>query len=159
ESMSDQTQYRYDVYVSYNEADADWVLDWLLPRLKSAGLKVAIDEETFRFGVPVVEEIERAIRESRHILAILSPAYVSGDWDNFESQLVQHQDPGARLRRLIPLLLQECDPPDRIELLHWVDMTDPERREQQLQRVAQAVLGQETLPELHYERIPDARQR
>jgi hypothetical protein len=157
--MSNQSQTRYDVYISYNEADGEWVFEWLLPQLKDAGLEVAIDAESFQPGAPVLEESERVIAESRTILAILTPAYVAEGWDNFETLLVQNEDPGARLRRLIPLLLEECDPPARIKLLHWVEMTDPARRQEQLQRVIDAVQGTRTLPELHPERIPDARQR
>ncbi len=157
--MTEQTKIRYDVYISYNEANAEWVFDWLLPRLKDAGLTVAIDAESFEPGAPVLEETERVIAESRSILAILSPAYVAAGWDNFETLLVQSDDPGARFRRLIPLLLEACDPPSRIKLLHWVDFTDAARSQEQLERVLDAVRGTSALPELHYERIPDVRQR
>ncbi len=157
--MPDERTYRYDVFISYSKADEEWVLDWLLPRLKQAGLQVAIDEETFRLGAPVLEEIERSIAESRYTLAVLSPAYVADAWSDFESLLVQHQDPGARLRRLIPILLEDCDPPDRIKLIQWVDMREPEGRETQLQRVMDAVRGEAALPELRHDRIPDARRR
>ena len=157
--MPDATPIRYDLYVSYHETDADWVFEWLLPRLHEAGLTVAIDAESFAPGAPVLEETERVIGESRHILAVLTPAYVDGGWDNFETLLVQNEDPGARLRRLIPILLEECDPPSRIKLLHWVDFRDVQRRQEQVERVVAAVRGTSQLPELRYERIPDARQR
>ncbi|MBI3957481.1 MAG: toll/interleukin-1 receptor domain-containing protein, partial [Chloroflexi bacterium] len=157
--MAEEAAYRYDVFISYSQQDADWVLDWLLPRLKQAGLVVATAEETFRAGVPVLAEVERSISESRKILAVLSQAYVAEGATEFEGLLVQHKDPAARLRRLIPLRLEECDPPGRIALLQSVDFTDPARHEEQLRRVIAAVQGTESLPELRYERIPDALQR
>ena len=157
--MAEEAAYRYDVFISYSQQDAGWVLDWLLPRLKQAGLVVATAEESFRPGVPVLQEVERSVVESRKILAVLSKAYVAEGATEFEGLLVQHKDPGARLRRLIPLLLEECEPPGRIALLQSVDMTDPARHEEQLRRVIAAVQGTESLPELRYERIPDARQR
>jgi tetratricopeptide (TPR) repeat protein len=157
--MSETTPFRYDVYVSYHDPDAEWVFEWLLPRLRAADLTVAIDADSFEPGAPVLEETERVIRQSRHILAVLSPAYVGSSWDNFETLLVQSDDPGARFRRLIPILLEDCDPPPRIDLLHWVDLRDAERREEQLDRVIGAIRGTNQLPEIHYERIPDARQR
>jgi tetratricopeptide (TPR) repeat protein len=160
EAMSEERRYRYDLYISYNETDAEWVFEWLLPRLTQAGLTVAVDVESFQPGAPVLEETERVIGESRYILAILTPAYVDASWKNFETLLVQNDDPGARFRRLIPVLLQECDPPQRIKLLHWVDLTDPARREENFQRVVRAVQGSATLPELHPERaIPTGWQR
>jgi hypothetical protein len=157
--MAETIAFRYDVFISYSPQDAEWVLDWLLPRLKEAGLVVAIDEESIRAGVPVLVEVERLVSESRKTLAILSKTYVAESAADFEGLLVQSSDPGARLRRLIPVRLEECEAPGRIALLGAVDMTDPARREEQLGRVVAAVQGTESLPEIRYERIPDARQR
>ncbi|RLT36421.1 MAG: toll/interleukin-1 receptor domain-containing protein [Chloroflexi bacterium] len=157
--MAEKAAYRYDVFVSYSEQDADWVLDWLLPRLKEAGLVVATGEESIRAGVPKLDEAERLVRESRKVLAILSKAYVADSATDFEGLLVQSPDPGARLRRLIPVELEKAEPPGRIALLGAVDMTDPERRQEQLGRVIAAVQGTDELPEIRYERIPDARTR
>lgn len=157
--MAEALPYRYDVFISYSPQDAEWVLEWLLPRLKEAGLIVATAEESFRPGVPVLEETERCIGESRKIVALLSRAWVADSAAELEGLLVQHRDPAARLRRLLPVRLEECEPPGRIALLGAVDMTDPERREKQLGRIIAAVRGAEELPELRYERIPDARTR
>ena len=138
-------RFRYDVFVSYSKTDAEWTWNWLLPRLKAAGLIVCIDEESFEPGAPVASEIERAVRESCHTLAILSPAWVASEWAGFESLLVNRQDPNARWRRLIPLLLEPCQPPDRIQLLHWIDLSAEDAREVQLQRVVAAIQGRDAL--------------
>jgi tetratricopeptide (TPR) repeat protein len=152
--------YRYDVFISYSQADADWVWDWLLPRLEEAGLEVCIDQGCFEPGKPVLGEVERAITHSRHTLAVLSPDWVESQSNDFEALLVQHQDPAARFRRLIPILLEACQPPKRIQLLHWVDFTRPERHEAQLERIVAAVRGVSTLPELRPERaFPTPEQR
>ncbi|MFZ1752351.1 MAG: toll/interleukin-1 receptor domain-containing protein, partial [Caldilineaceae bacterium] len=122
-SMAEESTYRYDIFISYSPADAEWALDWLLPRLTGAGLLVATPEESFRPGVPVLNETERCIRESRKIVAVLSRAYVADSAAEFEGLLVQHRDPTARLRRLIPIRLEAVDAPGRIALLGSVDMT------------------------------------
>ena len=31
----------YDVFISYSHADSDWVFEWLVSRLKDAGLRSA----------------------------------------------------------------------------------------------------------------------
>ena len=74
-----------------------------MPRLEAAGLNVCIDRACFEPGAPIAEEAERAIRESRHTLVILSPGWVASQWDAFEGLLVHSQDPAARLRRLGPV--------------------------------------------------------
>lgn len=157
--MAETIAYRYDLFISHSQQDEAWALEWLLPRLKEAGLIVATREESFRPGVAVLNETERCISESRKVLVLLSPAYVAENITEFEGLLVQHKDPAARLRRLIPVKLEACEPPGRIALLGALDMTDPARRESQLGRLIEALRGAESLPEIRYERIPDAQTR
>lgn len=158
--MADPQHYRYDVFISHSQADQEWVEEWLLPRLEGAGLAVCVDATCFEPGAPLVEETERAIRESRRTLVILSPAWVESQWDSFEALLVHAQDPAARGRRLIPLLLKPCDPPERIKLLQWVDFSEPARQETQLTRVVDAIQGTGALPELRPEdAFPSPKQR
>ncbi len=158
--MAEQAEYRYDAFISYSQADAGWVWDWLLPRLKAASLRVCIDRDCFEPGAVKLNEIERAITESRRTLTVLSPDWVEDEWNEFESQLIHHRDPAARFRRLIPLLLIEPDkPPEHIERLHWVDFTQPDQREAQLDRVVQAIQGTSTLPELRLDEFPSPKQR
>ena len=45
--MSEQTQYTYDVFISYSHVQQEWVRGQLLPQLEKAGLKVVIDYNTF----------------------------------------------------------------------------------------------------------------
>ncbi len=158
--MTEPQRYRYDVFISYSQDDREWVWGWLLPRLEAAGLSVCLDESCFEPGAPRAEETERVVRESRRSLVILSPALVASQWDQFEALLVHAQDPAAGGRRLIPLLLKPCDPPERIKLLQWVDFSDPARQESQLKRVIDAVQGKATLPELRPEAaFPSPKQR
>lgn len=157
--MAEPTSYRYDVFISYHPRDGDWVWDWLLPRLEQAGLRVCIDQNCFQPGAPVATEIERAVGESRRTLAMMTPAWVESQWDQFEALLIQQKDAAARIRRLIPLLLKPCDPPDRIKLLQWVDFTDAGRQEEQLGRVIDDIKGVSALPELRRDVFPEPRQR
>ncbi len=151
--------YRYDLFISYSSDDDAWVWEWLLPRLEAAGLNVCIDRACFEPGAPLADEAERAIRESRHTLVILSPGWVASQWDAFEGLIVHSQDPAARLRRLIPLLLAPCTPPERIRSLSAIDLTRPAEQEAQLARVIAYVQGQRDLPELRFETIVAPAQR
>lgn len=152
-------QYRYDVFISASPADAEWVSNWLVPKLRGAKLEVCTPDECFEPGAPVLEETERAIRESRRTLIVLSPSWVEGEWSNLEALLARSRDPGARWRRVIPLLLTPCEPPDSIQLLHWVDLTDTDHREQQLDRIIAAIQGKSLLPELQLSAFPEAKVR
>ena len=116
----------YDVFISYSHADATWVWEWLRPRLEAAGLRVCLDRRDFDVGVPSLENMERAVDHSRHTLLVLTPAWVDSEWTAFEELLTQTADPAARRRRLLPLLLQPCQPPRRIAMLTYADFTQQE---------------------------------
>ncbi len=157
--MAEPASYRYDVFISYHPRDGDWVWEWLLPRLEQAGLRVCIDQNCFQPGAPVATEIERAVSESRRTLVVMTPAWVESQWDQFEALLIHQKDAAARIRRLIPVLLKPCDPPDRIKLLQWVDLTEAERQEEQLGRVIDDIKGVSALPELRRDVFPEPKQR
>lgn len=138
----------YDVFVSYSHADRVWVLGWLTPRLKAAGVRVCIDTESFDIGVPSLINMERALAGSRHTLLVLTPAWVASEWTEFEGLLTQTSDPAARRRRLLPLLLETCSPPPRIAMLTYADFRDEARREGQLARLVDALRDKLGLAEL-----------
>ncbi|MDH4137815.1 MAG: toll/interleukin-1 receptor domain-containing protein [Anaerolineae bacterium] len=50
--MNEQTEYPYDVFISYSHADEEWVTDTLLPRLEGAGLRGALTFGILRSACP-----------------------------------------------------------------------------------------------------------
>ncbi len=127
--MSTQEPTAYDVFISYSSKDRTWVRKKLLARLEEAGLRVIIDYRDFQIGAPVVTEMERAVETSRKTLLVLTPAYLDSAWGEFENLMLQTLDPGARKRRLLPLLKERCDLPPRIQMLGYADFTDPDPEE------------------------------
>jgi hypothetical protein len=60
-------------------------------------------------------------------------------WTEFENLMLQTLDPGARGRRLLPLLKEQCDLPLRIGSLGYADFTDPEALELAWTKLYQAL--------------------
>jgi TolB protein len=144
--MSNPAEFVYDVFVSYSHEDKDWVESQLLPRLKAARIarrkvRVCIDKECFQAGVPVLDEIRRAITTSAKTLVVLSPAYLNSGWSNFEYTLQRTIDMQDRAHRLIPVLLRPCDLPPDIASLIYIDCTGDEPLKAQLDKVAEAITG------------------
>lgn len=137
---------KYDVFISYSYNDKEWVHDWLLPKLKEAGLSVWIDFEELRSGTPLITAIEQAITKSRTILIILTPAYLNSQWSDFESTLIQTLDPTMRQRRVIPLMLQPCEIPSRIRTLAYSDFTRSDQIDFQLNILLASIGTEETSP-------------
>jgi hypothetical protein len=128
-----------DVFISYHKADEDSVFDELLPLLENAGLKVIIGYRDFEIGVPRLVNIERAVQNSRHTLIVMTPDWVAGEWENFESLLVQTDNPTGIRRKLIPLMYKPCKPPARIALLDAADLTRPKFRSMQLDKLVKSL--------------------
>lgn len=129
----------YDVFISYSHNDKEWVRGWLVPRLKSAGLSVCIDHEAFEIGVPAMVNMEQAAAASRHVLLVLTPAWVASEWTNFESLLAQTSDPIGLRQRTLPLLRERCTIPARISILTYANLTGAEGAEAELSKVIRAI--------------------
>jgi hypothetical protein len=134
-------RFAYDVFISYSHHDKDWVYQRLLPSLEAAGLKVCIDFRDFEPGLPSLINMENAVEGSRKTLIVLTPAWVESEWTAFESLLIQTDDPAARQRRIIPLLLTPCQPPKRIAILTYLDFTGSTQFDFQMARLIKAVKG------------------
>lgn len=136
------TASNYDVFISYSHRDEKWVQSWLLPHLESAGLSVCIDSRDFDIGLPSIVNMERAAERSRHTLLVLTPSWVKSEWTSFESLLVQTEDPAGLRRRIIPLMLEQCELPKRIAMLTYANFTVPDRWDSELQRLIRALGAQ-----------------
>jgi hypothetical protein len=136
----------YDVFISYSHADADWVWDWLVPRLKAEGLAVCTDQESFDPGVPSLVNMENAVAASRHTLLVLTPAYLAGEWTLYEQILTQTQDPIGLRQRTLPVLRQPCELPMRIAMLNYVNLGETGRIEREFGRLVNAIRGARRLP-------------
>ena len=135
--------FKYDAFVSYSHVDEKWVREWLVARLEDLGLRICIDYRDFRPGAPSVTEIERAITQSKKTLVILTPQYIKSKWAEFENALVQSLDPNAEQRRLIPVFLEKCELPPRIQYLTYLDFTKSGESDLLLNRLVRAVESDE----------------
>lgn len=113
--------HKYDVFVSYSHDNSIWVIDNLLKRLEEHHFRVFIDFRDFVTGKPGVTEMERGISESRHVLIVLSKSYVDSEWASFENIMAQTLDPTAIQRKIIPVLIEDCNIPLRLRILHYRD--------------------------------------
>ena len=119
-----QTEYEFDVFISYSSNDQAWVRGELLKRIERAGLRAFIDFRDFTRGAPSIKECERGVVKCRKTLLILTPEYIESEWCEFEGVMAQTLSPANRDLRLIPLLKTKCKKPLRIGALTHIDFTD-----------------------------------
>ena len=127
----------YDVFISYRQQEPDktWVYETLLPRLKIEGLRVCIDQQCFRLGAPLVKEMERAVKQSRYTLAVLSPAYLTSNFTELETVLAEHLGLEQSQRRLLAIMHESCRPRLGLRARLWLDMTNDNEFERNIQHL------------------------
>ena len=129
-----------DVFISYHPADKEWVRKQLLPLLEQQhGLRAIIDYRDFEVGVPKVVNIENAVANSRHTLIVMTPDWVANEWNSFQGLLTSNEDPSGVQAKLMPVMLRPAAIPNRIKFLEPTDLTDPEEREFQLDRLIRSL--------------------
>src|SRR5688572_4866602 len=97
-----ETDFKYDVFISYSHKDEEWVVNTLLPVLENAGLNVYIDYRDFEAGIPSLVNMENAVENSRHTITVLTPNWIDSEWSDFESLLTGTSDPAGRRKKLVP---------------------------------------------------------
>jgi hypothetical protein len=140
--VTEEAEYSYYVFISYSRADQEWVRSELLPRLKKTRISY-IDQLNFELGRPKLDEIERAIRESRRSLLILTPSYLEDTWRQFDSILAGSYGLDVGEWRAIPAIKDKCDLPARLRALVRVDLSAADENE--WQRLVRALSPQRVM--------------
>lgn len=118
------SQFEYDVFLSYRTADQA-IVHPLAERLREAGLRVWLDAWVIPAGGDIFAEIETGLRKSRVCVACMSPSYFTSEWTQLERNTAIFRDPMNNRRRFVPLLLADCDIPDTVRRLKYIDYRTP----------------------------------
>jgi TIR domain len=131
--------FRYDVFLSYRHQEPvrSWVRQVLERRLADAGLRVCIDYRSFPLGSPLVLEMAKAVERSRYTLAVLSPAYLDGNFTELESVLAEHLGLEQTQRRLLAVMREPCRPRLGMRARLWLDMTDDAQIDDQVDKLVE----------------------
>ena len=113
-------EYRFDVFLSHNSQNKSYVRQ-LAIALRDTGLRVWFDEWTIQPGDDIYLEIERGIEASRNLILCMSKAAFDSDWVSLERSTSIFRDPSNKQRRFVPLLIQDCEIPDVIRRLLYID--------------------------------------
>ena len=96
----------------------------LYQRLKTCNVDPWLDEENLLPGQNWEQEIRKAVRSSDVVIVCLSPGSISKTGFvqkeiKFALDIVDEQPEGSIY--LIPVKLEDCEPPERLNHLHWVN--------------------------------------
>lgn len=155
--MTNEQDYKYDLFISYNTADEEWAQK-LATRVEqeSCGdrkLVAFFAPWDIRPGESVDERLDRALSESRYLGLILSEEAVQSQWVSEEWYSTHHADMRRKERRIIPLYRRTCDIPHFIAHLNRIDFRDDANFDEGV-RLLLAVLRNEPLPRGEREEAP-----
>lgn len=110
-----------DFFISYNHADMLWAVgigDWLDGAMFSSVLQA----QNFVAGSNFVSEMNTALERSKRILAIASPEYFAAKFPEAEWTAAFARDPTGAERTLILVRVRECDIPELLRPLVYIDL-------------------------------------
>lgn len=127
------------VFISYARENEAFVLR-LAGALKSRGILVWLDQWDIPPGADWDRTIDQALRESRKVVAVLSPEAVASPQVRGEIQSAVNER-----KAVFPVLYRDCEVPRILKLYQFSDFKEPRNFEPELTRLAEA-LGARTSP-------------
>jgi tetratricopeptide (TPR) repeat protein len=118
---------RVDFYVDHTDTDAPWA-DWVEAQLVAAGY-VVFRDAAVRAGENRLTRRDRALESCRHVVGLLSPAYLSGD--PAVRTAAQQQVADGKERGFIPVRVAPCEPTAAlgpVALIDLLGIPEPEAR-------------------------------
>ncbi|MBI5652988.1 MAG: toll/interleukin-1 receptor domain-containing protein [Chloroflexi bacterium] len=117
------------VFISYSNKDTEWVEKILIPYLDSHGIKAFTDRK-FKGGSLSIEQMASSIENSKYTIAVMTKNFMTSEWTRIETAMAQTLNPDASERKLVPILLEDCDIPLRLRVLHYRDLRNNEEWDQ-----------------------------
>lgn len=105
-------------FISYSRKDKEFALKFAR-ELKSAGYHVWLDQLDIPTGARWDDAVERALHECEIFLIILTTASISSE--NVKDEIGYAIDHG---KRIVPVLLEECEIPLRLRRFQYVDFSE-----------------------------------
>jgi formylglycine-generating enzyme required for sulfatase activity len=98
------------VFISHATAADGEFAQRLAGDLRRLGVKVWIAPESIRTGESWVKAIERGLRESSHVVIVLTPAALASKWVEKETDVAIARERRGQIE-IIPLSVEECEIP------------------------------------------------
>ncbi len=117
--MSKIDKYQFSFFLSHSSDDK--IEAKLLRDIFTSKGRPCWFDDDLNYGANIGIEVVAGMKNSRRALILLSPSFVESKWANFEVWLHLFNDPMNTLARVVPILLHDCDIPDEIKSLKWVD--------------------------------------
>jgi tetratricopeptide (TPR) repeat protein len=110
-----------DFFVSYTGADQAWA-EWIAEQLEAAGYTTVLQAWDFRPGGDFLHQMQQATSSAQRTVAVLSPAYFGSRFGEAEWRAAFAKDPTGELGLLVPVRVQDCQPPGLLASRVYIDL-------------------------------------
>jgi tetratricopeptide (TPR) repeat protein len=117
-----------DFFISYTQVNRAWV-EWIAVQLEAAGYSTVLQAWDFRPGSDFIQQMQQATSTAGRTIALLSPAYFGSRFGEAEWRAAFFRDPTGELGLLVPVRVQECQPPGLLASRVYIDLVDTEEDE------------------------------
>jgi TIR domain len=114
-------QSKKDFFISYTHVDRDWA-EWIAWQLEAAGYSVVFQGWDFLAGFNFVLKMDRATKEARRTLMVLSPDALNSPFVQAEWAAAFRQDPAGQEGTLLPVRVRECRPIGLLASVVYADL-------------------------------------
>jgi tetratricopeptide (TPR) repeat protein len=118
---------RPDFFISYTQTDRAWA-EWIAWQLEAAGYVTVLQAWDFAPGSDWAHEMQRATATARRTIAVLSSAYLQSVFGEAEWRAAFADDPTGELGRLVPIRIEEVQPPGLLRTRVYVDLVGMSRQ-------------------------------
>lgn len=136
------------VFISHASEDKEAFAEPLARALRAKGVDAWLDRWEIKYGDSLVERIfEEGLAEAGTCVYLMSPNSVEKDWvrAEFENAVAQRID---KKIRLIPVKLSDCNVPNAVNSILWMDLERLGSLEKVADEIAKVVHGYSDKPEL-----------
>ena len=139
----DESGQQRDFFVSYTAADRAWA-EWLAWELEAAGFTTLLQAWDMPAGTAFVHAMDQAVQATRHLVLVLSPAYLRSEMAETEWRPAFKADPSGTQRRLLPVRVEEVEPTGLLADRVWIDLVGTDEvtaRARLREEIARALRG------------------
>ncbi len=110
------------VFISYSHKDKVWVKDYLLTNLEKNDIPCHIDYRDFELGKASLISMEEAAETCAKTILVYTPNWVNSEFTQFEGVMLQTESPLNLNKKILPIMLEDCDIPKRLKLLKLCEL-------------------------------------
>lgn len=129
--LNDRTL-KFDVFVSYNSQDYDWVEDKLLSLFDIHGVRYCIHSRDFEVGKPVVENMVDCVYTSQQVVAVISKNYMASSFCQEELHIAECKSKHENSCSLVAIRIDDINCkklPKQLRKKTFLDYNDEQEKE------------------------------